>query len=155
MQGGGGSLCINTPHVAISQLECFRLSTIKDLFNISHPHVFLPNLALFMKEGLVPESRTRCCSYPASKSILFNVISLLCTTIMARLGYLAVLLHVIQVNAVSWEEASSTSATIQTTSWSPIQTSKPPLITASSSSPSPTYEPPNICGWIDHNPGSC
>lgn len=107
-----------------------------------------------MKEGLTPESGTRCRLDPASKSILFNVTSLLCMTIMDRLGILAVLFPVIQASAISWEEASSTSAQSQTTSWLPIQTPDPPLITALSSSDNETYVSPNICGWIDHNPGS-
>ncbi|KAJ8071645.1 hypothetical protein OCU04_001965 [Sclerotinia nivalis] len=102
-----------------------------------------------MKKGLVEESRTRCRLYGASKSILFNVISLPCTTIMVKLGFLTVLL---QVNAISWEAASSTSTTSQTTSWLPIQTPKPTLITTLSSTVNHTYESPNICGWIDHNP---
>lgn len=46
MQGGGGSLCVNTPQIIISQLECFRL------FNISHPHVLI-------KSGFVYEGKSR------------------------------------------------------------------------------------------------
>ncbi|KAF7956578.1 hypothetical protein EAE96_003912 [Botrytis aclada] len=71
---------------------------------------------------------------------------------MAKLGFLAVLLHIIHVDAIPWEAAPSTSIAIQTTSWLSIQTPKPSLITASSFSANHTYEPPNICGWVDHNP---
>ncbi|KAB8303224.1 hypothetical protein EYC80_004671 [Monilinia laxa] len=65
--------------------------------------------------------------------------------------FLAMLLHGTQVDAISWEEASSTSIQRLTTSWLPIQTPKPPLVTASPPDANCTYESPNICGWIDHN----
>lgn len=115
--------------------------------------MFILSLPLFIKESLVLKSRTQCCSYSPTKSTLFNVILLVCTTIMAKLGFLAVLLHIIQVNAISWQAAPSTSISSQTTSWLPIQTSKPSLITASSPSANHTYESSNVCGWVDHNPG--
>lgn len=115
---------------------------------------FLLNLALFMKKSLVLESRIPCHLHPTLKSILCNVISLPCMTTMARSGFLAVVLHGIQVNAIPWEEASSTSIQRLSTSWLSIQTSKPPLITAAPSNANCTYESPNICGWIDHNSGS-
>ncbi|KAK8907398.1 hypothetical protein QC760_004654 [Botrytis cinerea] len=114
--------------------------------------MFILSLPLFIKESLVLKSRTQCCSYSPTKSTLFNVILLVCTTIMAKLGFLAVLLHIIQVNAISWQAAPSTSISSQTTSWLPIQTSKPSLITASSPSANHTYESSNVCGWVDHNP---
>ncbi|CCD46185.1 hypothetical protein BofuT4_uP117350.1 [Botrytis cinerea T4] len=95
--------------------------------------MFILSLPLFIKESLVLKSRTQCCSYSPTKSTLFNVILL--------------------VNAISWQAAPSTSISSQTTSWLPIQTSKPSLITASSPSANHTYESSNVCGWVDHNPG--